>query len=570
MYAPFFGLSKEPFSIAPDPRFLFMSDQHREALAHLLYGVAGGGGFVLLTGAIGAGKTTVCRAFLDQVPADCAVAYIFNPKLEVIELLQTVCEEFGVELPAPPAGRQRSAKDYVDALNRYLLAAHAAGCHAVLIIDEAQSLAPDVLEQLRLLTNLETSDRKLLQIVLIGQPELREMLAQPQMEQLAQRVIARYHLPALSAQETAQYIQHRLAVASPSGPSVVREPFDSRAVARVHALSGGVPRRINLLCDRALLGAYAHGQQRVSAAMVDKAAQEVFGDKLPGTAKAAAAAPSRRVLALAGVALLGLGLLLALWFWHTGPGSTAGEQAAAPAGPAAVPGSAPGKAASAAPAAQVFASAPAAGPALQRARAQAELLADPAPLLAAAWGEEATALRELAQLWQLQLEDGEPCERAAAGGTLCHRANSGLGTLRQLGRPAVLLLRGEQTAPGAVPAGYALLLGVDVTGATLAVGEQVWRLSLPALGRVWRGEYITFWRTPPGWRSGVDAVEDPALQPWLLQRLGETGGIVAGVPLREQVRSFQVANALPADGKAGPLTLMLLGHADEPHLKLER
>lgn len=571
MYAPFFGLSKEPFSIAPDPRFLFMSDQHREALAHLLYGVSGGGGFVLLTGAIGAGKTTVCRAFLDQVPANCAVAYIFNPKLEVIELLQTVCEEFGIELPTPAPARGRSAKEYVDALNRYLLSAHASGCHAVLIIDEAQSLAPEVLEQLRLLTNLETSDKKLLQIVLIGQPELRELLMQPQMEQLAQRVIARYHLPALGAGETAQYIQHRLAVASPSGPGVVREPFDSRAVQRVHALSGGVPRRINLLCDRALLGAYAHGQQKVTAAMVDKAAQEVFGEALPGEGRRAgrSAGAARRgresrrsepgstgaalrpyMPAMAGAALLSLGLLLAAWFWRVELGLATAEPPALAqsAGPAAQP---PAPAASAPPA---------------KLTALPEWQSDPGPMLAAAWREEAEALRELAGLWQLELTDGDPCERAAASGMLCHRAASGLGTLRQLGRPAVLVLRGEQAAAGAAPAGYAVLLGVEATGATLAAGDQVWRLSLPALGRVWRGEYVTYWRTPPGWRSGIDAVEDPTLQSWLLQRLGEAGGIVAGVPLREQVRSFQVANALPADGRAGPLTLMLLGHPDEPRL----
>jgi general secretion pathway protein A len=201
MYAPFFGLSKEPFSIAPDPRFLFMSEQHREALAHLMYGLGGGGGFVLLTGEIGAGKTTVCRCFLEQVPASCAVAYIFNPKLTAAELLQTVCAEFGIVLPAPldaAAHHQpASVKAHVDALNAFLLAAHAQGRQAVLVIDEAQSLGPDVLEQLRLLTNLETSERKLLQIVLIGQPELRDMLAQPGLEQLSQRVTARFHLGAL-------------------------------------------------------------------------------------------------------------------------------------------------------------------------------------------------------------------------------------------------------------------------------------------------------------------------------------------------------------------------------------
>src|SRR6218665_1347057 len=208
MYAPFFGLRQAPFSIAPDPHYLFMSERHREALAHLLYGLDGGGGFVLLTGEIGAGKTTVCRCFLDQVPAHCDVAYVFNPKLSVTELLQTICDEFGI------AGRAGAGtvKDYVDTLNGFLLASPAAGRHSVLIIDEAQSLSAEVLEQLRLLTNLETAERKLLQIILIGQPELRDMLARPELEQLAQRVIARFHLGALAEAETAQYIRHRLNV----------------------------------------------------------------------------------------------------------------------------------------------------------------------------------------------------------------------------------------------------------------------------------------------------------------------------------------------------------------------
>ncbi|MFO1295403.1 MAG: AAA family ATPase [Rubrivivax sp.] len=307
MYAEFFGLSKDPFSIAPDPRFLFMSEKHREALAHLLYGVGGGGGFVLLTGEIGAGKTTVCRAFLEQIPRHCDVAYIFNPKLTVTELLQSVCEEFHVALAEPAlaggadaqgtanasanANANASAdkpaapptvKTYVDAINRFLLAAHAAGRSAVLIIDEAQSLAPDVLEQLRLLTNLETHERKLLQIILIGQPELRDMLASPGLEQLAQRVIARCHLGALTAGETVRYVQHRLAVAGAAGGTSV--PFEPEAMSRLFQLTGGVPRRINLLAGRAMLGAYAHGRNQVDKAMVEQAAREVFDVRRGGGA----------------------------------------------------------------------------------------------------------------------------------------------------------------------------------------------------------------------------------------------------------------------------------------------
>jgi len=213
MYNHYFSLKGAPFSIAPDPRYLFMSERHREALAHLLYGIGSGGGFVLLTGEIGAGKTTVCRCFIEQVPENCRLAYIFNPKLTVAELLQSVCEEFRIAVPAGQGG----VKAYVDAINDYLLASHAQGRNNVLVIDEAQNLSAEVLEQLRLLTNLETSERKLLQIILIGQPELRTMLARPELEQLAQRVIARYHLGPLSEAETGAYIAHRMAVAGFQG-----------------------------------------------------------------------------------------------------------------------------------------------------------------------------------------------------------------------------------------------------------------------------------------------------------------------------------------------------------------
>src|SRR4051794_398991 len=254
MYAAYYGLKQEPFSIAPDPRLLFMSERHREALAHLLYGVQGGGGFVLLTGEIGAGKTTVCRCFLEQIPRQCNVAYIFNPKLTALELLQSICHEFGIGV-TPSLSGVASVKDHVDALNTFLLRTHSVGQNNVLIIDEAQNLSPEVLEQLRLLTNLETNERKLLQIVLIGQPELRDMLLKPELEQLAQRVVARYHLDPLAEEETAHYIKHRLSVAGMSGLI----PFDRDARHRVHELTRGVPRRINLLCDRALLGAYASG-----------------------------------------------------------------------------------------------------------------------------------------------------------------------------------------------------------------------------------------------------------------------------------------------------------------------
>jgi general secretion pathway protein A len=310
LYEAFFGLQREPFSIAPDPRTLFMSDRHREALAHLLYGVQGGaGGFVLLTGEIGAGKTTVSRCFLEQVPEGCQVALVLNPRQSVDELLATVCQEF--RIPLPPGA---SIKTMVDALNAFLLDVHARGGQSVLLIDEAQALSADVLEQLRLLTNLETHERKLLQIVLIGQPELRTLIATPGLEQLAQRVVARYHLGALSAAETALYVRHRMAVAGLAG--VV--PFEAAALQRIHADSAGIPRRINLLCDRALLAAYATGRPQVNTALVAQAAAELRGADIEAPAAGGRArGASWRALAIgAAIALLGglAGAGVVLWW----------------------------------------------------------------------------------------------------------------------------------------------------------------------------------------------------------------------------------------------------------------
>jgi general secretion pathway protein A len=343
MYTEYFRLKQEPFSIAPDPRFLFMSGRHREALAHLLYGLGGGGGFVLLSGEIGAGKTTVCRCFLEQVPRRCNVAYIFNPKLTVIELLSTVCEEFHIPMEQL-AGRTASVKDYVDLLNDFLLRTHAVGQNNVLVIDEAQNLSPDVLEQLRLLTNLETDERKLLQIILIGQPELRAMLARPELEQLEQRVIARFHLDALSATETAHYIRHRMAVAGATGVL----PFDREARQRIHELARGIPRRINLLCDRALLGAYAGHLQRVNRATVEQAAREVFDNPVVGVGTPWWRERPRLAWGLGAVAVLALASVSVMVL--EGRRNTPANRVASPVPPASAP-------AASAPAASAAASA---------------------------------------------------------------------------------------------------------------------------------------------------------------------------------------------------------------------
>ena len=580
MYAPFFGLTQEPFSIAPDPRFLFMSERHREALAHLLYGLSAGGGFVLLTGEIGAGKTTVCRGFLEQVPASCAVAYIFNPKLTVAELLRTVCDEFGVALPAAANGGELTIKTQVDALNAYLLVGHANGRQAVLVIDEAQSLSVEVLEQLRLLTNLETSERKLLQIILIGQPELRDMLAQPELEQLAQRVIARYHLDALSAAETPLYIRHRLAVAGPNAGL----PFDAGALAALHRLSGGVPRRINLLADRALLGAYGQGQQLATREVVEQAAQEVFGTSgRAAEATAALAAPAwwrpRMVWALAALLATGLLVLLLLLWWldRGAPGTAANRRAAAaataPAGPDAAGGAAVGavggtvKGAVSAAVSGGLAGAPA--------PASAPLPALPAgtstdvqALLRSASSTAAPVWRELALRWNVAVGAGDPCQLVPQAELACFSsANGGLNLVRQLARPGLVALRTPQGAPV-----YALLVALDDERATLQVGGQRYSLTLPELAGVWRGDFSTLWRTPPGWVGNRDNLDDAAIRGWIAQRLPDSAAGAAepaAAQLRERLRVLQVAQGLPNDAAGLPITLIQLNRrsgASEPAL----
>ena len=553
MYASYFGLKQEPFSIAPDPRLLFMSERHREALAHLLYGVGGelgaasgaGGGFVLLTGEIGTGKTTICQLFLEQVPAHCNLAYIFNPKLTVIELLQSVCEEFRIALPRPE--RAVTVKDCLDPLNAFLLREHASGRNNVLIIDEAQNLSADVLEQLRLLTNLETRERKLLQIVLIGQPELRAMLARPELEQLAQRVIARYHLDALSAPETAQYVRHRMDAAGLTQPL----PFDRRALRRIHQRTRGVPRRINLLCDRALLGAFAGGRAQVDRATVDRAASEVFGR----TARFAFA-PWQQT---AGV--LALGLAAGAGFW-----AVASQQRTAGSTARLQPASAPTAAAAATPTATPTAPIAAAS---QPVAAAPVLSGSAAPSLLA---DKNQAWRELAKAWELAPGEGDPCRALEREQVRCVSSVMNLALLRQLARPGIVTLDARSGKPS-----YALLTALTADSATLRAGASEQTVTLAALAVRWRGEFATLWRVPPGYNGRINDLDGGAVVSWLATKLALLDGTppptqraTFDAAMKSRVLAFQLAQGLPADGRLGPLTFMQLNRAagvDEPRLR---
>ena len=591
MYQQYFGLSALPFSISPDPRYLYLAPQHREALASLLYGIGCDGGFVLLTGEIGTGKTTVCRCLLEQLPPGTEVAFILNPKYGIAELLEAICDELKI-------GCRRNArvKDYIDALNAHLLERHGNGVHSVLIIDEAQNLDDQALEQIRLLTNLETSREKLLQIVLIGQPELLEKLARPQLRQLDQRITARYHLHALSPREVRDYVAHRLAV---SGCEAAL--FSPAALRALHRLSGGVPRMINILCDRALLGAYVERRRQVDRGVLRRAAAEVLG-RHP-------AAPGRWRRWLwwpAGVALLGalLGLPVAagdaaLWQrlqgWLAGvpspvlaldapPHDVAGSPAAVAPPPAMPPATADLSLTDVslmeAPAAGVQvtplpeASLPLQGepdaPAMSGAAARSASGSpgdwrwpDGADLAAS----EALAYRALLARWGVDYDpqaDPRLCRFARQHGLACLLRPGSLDELLRLDLPAVVSLRnalGETV--------HAALVAIDrATGQVRleVAGDSRW-VALDAL-RPWLDEpRLLLWRLPPGYRQPLRPEGQGPLVDWLAAQLARLQGERLppadpgrryDEPLQLQVLAFQHYNRLNTDAVVGPQTIIRL------------
>ncbi|HUN27710.1 MAG TPA: AAA family ATPase [Steroidobacteraceae bacterium] len=539
MYLSFFGLNEKPFAITPDPRYLYLSERHAEALAHLLYGINEAGGFVQLTGEVGTGKTTVVRSLLAQTPQNAEIALILNPRMTAPEFLLTICEELGIGVPDASTG---SLKDLVDILSHYLLRAHGAGKRVVLVVDEAQNLAPEILEQVRLLTNLETNTQKLLQIIVIGQPELRDMLARTEMRQLAQRITGRYHLCPLLGPETAAYVRHRLRVAGATS-----DIFTPRALAEVHRLSGGVPRVINVLCDRALLGAYTQDRHRVTTPMVRRSAQEVFGRRLPPWWLPWAAAAAT-------VVVLGLG---AFGLWRLAPWAATGIQAFR-APPLATHASAV-RIASAASAPAVPAPAP---PTL------ADLLAHHA-----AETDPDSAFGKLFALWGAHYVAGpvDPCTQALKQGLECFEQHGSLAQLRLYNRPAILMLNDD-----AGSARQVVLSGLDDEQARIELGGSH-AIGIADLSRYWFGDFVLLWRPAMhhlkplslGMRS--DDVRRLRLD---LERLSgiaspESGSDVFDAQLGELVRDFQRKHRLAVDGVAGVQTLVVLNSVTaRPHTPL--
>jgi general secretion pathway protein A len=542
MYENYFGLAEAPFSIAPDPRYLYMSQRHQEALAHLLYGVNGDGGFVLLTGEVGAGKTTVCRCLLEQIPESCDVAYVFNPKLTVEELLSTICLEFAIAYPPGNA----SVKVFVDCINAYLLDAHARGRHTVLVIDEAQNLSADVLEQMRLLTNLETNRRKLLQIILLGQPELTDMLERPELKQLAQRIVARYHLGPLSKAEVSLYVRHRLDVAGAERPL-----FPAWLTGRLHRLSHGIPRVINVLCDRALLGAYVQGKEKIDRATLEQAAREVFPK---ATAFSSVRRRSLATSLAAGVMLLAGGALAMMAYQQmqhdTKP---AAEKKLASAA-----GVRPGANADAVP--QDAQSWPPAQPA-------ADSRATAVSALFRAWGAKYSGT---------DFQMASVCQQAKTMNLHCRSARGGLDDLRQTNRPAVLQVRDAQGQES-----FVTLTGLSESLATFDTGASNQDVPLDALAAHWSGEYFVLARPL---LDGFRTIRPGEHGPWvpvLGTQLAVLHGRETQYPLpndalydeamEREVKQFQLTHGLIPDGVVGPQTFMRLSSvADQSAPRLFR
>lgn len=614
MYPNYFGLKEASFSITPDPQYLFLSEQHREALAHLLYGAGDSGGFVLLTGEVGTGKTTVCRAFLEQLPQGVDVALVLNPAMTAVELLHAICDEFRVQVPSA----EQSAKALVDRLNQFLLDAHARGRRPVLIIDEAQNLRPKVMEQIRLLTNLETPKQKLLQIFLIGQPELRTTLNSPDLRQLNQRITARFHLKPLNARETAGYVDHRIAVAG-----VDRPLFTAAALRRVHRCSGGVPRLINLLCDRSLLGAAVSRRMQVTPAIVNQAAREVHGSQdgiQPRRGWGLAFAASVLIAAAIGV-WIGSSGMLPTWSEHliasvererqaegpqlpeeTLPTPAADKEpeiafAPEPRAPAElqhpIPAQeapiqeAPVRGAEMAllppvPAAEdsrvppnasesmlesTLASAPTpAIPRISMARSAPVAVQADADQLPELLLSDTGAVDELLRLWGVTTDavvSGLDCRAVAAFGLDCEFGQGRWSDLRLFDRPVALELTLEDDRSG-----YAVISDLDEEHATIEQDGLLFKLPIAVLDERWSGEYFMLWRLPPLGAKVIGRGSGPEVVSWLRERLASLPGAeISAEPARyddallAEVKRFQARSGLSVDGVAGPQTLILLNNA---------
>ncbi len=528
MYYDYFGLSEPPFTITPDPNYLYMSERHQEALVHLIFGAKDQDGFVQLTGEVGTGKTTLIRALMAMLSDDINLALIFNPKLSVFEFVASICDELHIKYPANTS----SVKVLVDVLNIYLLDAYSNGRRVILVVDEAQNLQADVLEQIRLLTNLETTKHKLLQIVLVGQPELRELLAQVNLRQLAQRVTARYHLAPMTLDETQGYIFHRLKVAG------AKQKFFTRgATHQIHKFSGGVPRLVNVLCDRALLGAYAEEALQVSAPIVKKAAKEVYGEPSSPQGKKT----KWWILGAAALALIVMG-----FFWPRGtawiPSAAVNQSEVVEAGKME----------------SVDASAVAVP-----IKSESELK----QVLQASLPNNnlSVALSGLFISWNLEygkMKGATGCARAVSQQLQCYWGVSTWDEYLTLNRPAIIWLNVGAAKEKQYIVIKSLQEGigvVDIAGTLYDVSEQVLR-------QIWSHRYLLLWKPPVQGKHVIKSGDRGDIVLWLRRSLEQVRGrnpIVRNTDLYNkqlegQVKLFQRKHGLVDDGIVGIKTFIVI------------
>ncbi|RLW69835.1 MAG: hypothetical protein B6D71_08720 [gamma proteobacterium symbiont of Stewartia floridana] len=610
MFQDYFGIAEDPFAITPDPKYLFLSERHRNGFAHLLYGVTQGGGFVQLTGEVGTGKTLLCRKLLAQLPRAVDVAFVFNPRLSPLELVATICDELRVLYPLGCS----SIKEIVDFLNAYLLESHAQGRRTVVIIDEAQNLSFESLEQIRLLTNLETSSEKLLQIILVGQPELRSLLNRPELRQLAQRVTARYHLTPLSRSETRAYILHRLKVAG-----LERPLFTDGAIRRVYKLSGGIPRLINILCSRGMLAAYGKRKGQVSRSMLSQVARELRGE-----VGLASRFPSWGWM-MAGVSatLLVLALLpqVDLFRLFAEPSHEAQiveqqqsqqlqqpqplQQSREPQQPqeplqveqpkqiseveqqpAADPvsGAIVEQAVAAEPdrsgltvpdvlspaalkaADQVAPSVAMAEQQVTRGQKSAEKTDAKSSELSGLIGNENSAFSTLFSYWQVVYPTGgkerSSCDKAEEVGLSCLFGRGSWKTLEYYNRPAILELMMAQGRRY-----HVVLTGMGDQSVTLDMNGRKFSFDYAEMDRLWTGSYIILWRPPSLARNSLQLGQSGSDVAWLISTLDKIEGVESTYDLSNprfdqilhlRVMRFQRENGLSADGIVGKQTLIQL------------
>lgn len=548
MYKEYFGFVEMPFSIVPNSRYLFLSQRHQEAMQNLQAGLGEGGGFAMLTGEVGTGKTTVAKAMLSSLDSHTQAGLILNPTFSNTDLLEAICDEFEIDYP-----QQASLKQLSQAIHYFLLDSHAEGIQTLLVIDEAQHLAADVLEQLRLLTNLETDSRKLLKVLLVGQPELQQHLQTTQLRQLAQRITGRYHLLPLNTQETGKYIEFRLETAG--GGQML---FSNRSVKVIAQYTHGIPRLINLVCDKALQLAFHDGEPTPSNDTVNKACQQImaFQAEVYHVEKPRVARVLPKLVKYASATTLSVALAMATFLfaptyidtWLTTQPSNEAQ-------------------------------------ALNSAKIQRSLVADMPKVVVESEVDKfalpahiqqhlmqgtnrSLAIKDLYTLWgyQSSLRDGL-CLSEPQSVFVCEQQQASLDDLLELGVPVVLNLDVEQEPV------FAVLYGASQDAVELLVNEKLLVMPKQSLEKVWHGVYVAIWKQPlrETLKEGYQGEAVALLDLLLSEVLGEvvSGSDVFDYELKMKVEAFQTWQGMSVDGIVGQRTLarlQRLAQLDSPKL----